>query len=337
MSVTSSHSSDFSITSNIFLFGSSLDYSTDSLPTTFAFPEISPPKSQKRADIIQEAQQQNHHTTFFSKLGLYDIKLAMERGVCNAPLGFRPAVKGEYCNSGHCVFYTTVIERGIGLPLHHFFIEILNFYNLAPAQVSPVAWCHMLGTLLIYRKLKMGVPALVEWRSFYKLQNSPDNLGMYFFTNWPGGEALLITKTPNNIGEWKICFFWLAIDHGSYSLRREFGEPRGFPPMFFFVFNLIFLAKLIISPISLTALEAFEQPTITGADTANITKAYNLEDTTLKNINKIPYGISAKAFRALKTTSEAQEIIKKIQLNPANHSNLKRTSSAKAAITTAAK
>lgn len=50
-------------------------------------------------------------------------------------MGYRCVIEDERCNSvvpEHATFYTTVIERGVEIPLHPFFIEILDFYNLAP-------------------------------------------------------------------------------------------------------------------------------------------------------------------------------------------------------------
>lgn len=36
-----------------------------------------------------------------------------------------------------------VLKDGIGLLIHPFFYDILESYKIAPTQLSPLAWCHM--------------------------------------------------------------------------------------------------------------------------------------------------------------------------------------------------
>lgn len=117
-------------------------------------------------------------------------------------MGFHRANENERCDTivpNHAALYTTVIERGVGIPLHLFFMDVLVFYNLAPAQLSLVAWCHMLGTLILFHQEDMGVPTLMEWHHFYHLENIFGEGNLFYFTKWPGGEAPLIVKPPSNI------------------------------------------------------------------------------------------------------------------------------------------
>lgn len=139
----------------------------------------------------------------------------MAKSVFSMPIGYRAATEDERCNSvvpEHVAFYTIVIERGIGLPLHPFYFDILDFYNLAPAQLLYIPWFHMLGTLHLYCKENLGVPTVTEWHNFYCLQEAAEGEGLYYFTKWAGGEPPLITNLPSSIGEWKTKYFWLHED-----------------------------------------------------------------------------------------------------------------------------
>lgn len=138
----------------------------DSSPTFFKFPEMSPPKTRKEGVKVIQEDQQHPHTNYASSLKADNIEITLRMSVCDAPMRFRRASENKLCYSivpNHAAFYTTVIEHGIGIPLHPFFIDVLDFYNLASAQLSPMAWCHMLGTLILFRQEGMGVPTLMEW------------------------------------------------------------------------------------------------------------------------------------------------------------------------------
>lgn len=145
-----SHSSDSS-----FYASSTTNHSFNSLPALFALPEMAPPKARREGKAPIGPAQQRVHTTYQTNVKQFDIAVSIERSVCSPPLSYRAAIESERCNSlisEHTAFYTPVLERGIGLPLRPFFKDILDFYNFAPAQLSPLPWCHRLGTLLLYRK-----------------------------------------------------------------------------------------------------------------------------------------------------------------------------------------
>lgn len=114
---------------------------------------MSPPKPKKEGRKAIQSAQQHSHTNYISILMAEDVEIALRRSVCDALLGFQCAHEFERCDSviaEHVAFYTTVVERGVGIPLHPFFLDVLDFYNLAIAQLSPVSWCYMLETLILF-------------------------------------------------------------------------------------------------------------------------------------------------------------------------------------------
>lgn len=115
--------------------------------------------------------------------------VALERSVCDIDRVYRPAIASEWCDSdvpGHVSFCTTVLEWGIGLPMHPFFVDFLDFYNLSPTQLTLVSWLYMMAALILYHREGLGIPTVTEWRNSYKLQISCKEGKLYYFTKWSG-------------------------------------------------------------------------------------------------------------------------------------------------------
>ncbi|KAK3022753.1 hypothetical protein RJ639_045618 [Escallonia herrerae] len=95
--------------------------------------------------------------TLRSKLSSYDLKLLRER--CEIP----PSIKLWLPDEGESTNMTTIDDisvywdmfiNGFRVPLHPFFIKVLNAYSLAPGQFSPHAWRFI--SFFIYQCYKLG-------------------------------------------------------------------------------------------------------------------------------------------------------------------------------------
>ncbi|KAK3004621.1 hypothetical protein RJ639_019139 [Escallonia herrerae] len=96
--------------------------------------------------------------TLRSKLSSYDLKLLRER--CE----ILPIIKLRLPDENESANMTTIDEIGVywdmfingfKVPLHPFFIKVLNAYGLAPGQFSPHAWRFM--SFFIYQCHKLGL------------------------------------------------------------------------------------------------------------------------------------------------------------------------------------
>lgn len=67
-------------------------------------------------------------------------------------------------------FYTRVIEDGVGFPIHPFFCDVLDSYGIVVGQLTPLAWCHMAGMLLLWGDLYKKTPSLGIWHHIYRLK-----------------------------------------------------------------------------------------------------------------------------------------------------------------------
>lgn len=124
-------------------------------------------------------------------------------------------------------FYSRVLSVGVGVPIHPFFISILGSYGIAPTQINPVAWCHMMGVFLLWDDLGFGEPSLNVWHYLYKIHPIGDHPGFYYFTRWATGKGIMVEKLSNSAGSWRERFFFLDVATGGKGLLEEFAKASG--------------------------------------------------------------------------------------------------------------
>lgn len=74
----------------------------------------------------------------------HDIAVAIEQSVYDIDSVYHPAIARQWCDSevsGHLTFYMIVIERGVGFPLHPFFVDILDFTISPLPNLLPYPGC----------------------------------------------------------------------------------------------------------------------------------------------------------------------------------------------------
>lgn len=124
-------------------------------------------------------------------------------------------------------FYSQALALGIGLPVHPFFISVLNSYGLAPGQLTPFAWCNLLGTYFFWSDLGFGEPSLNVWHYLYRAQQVNGHPLFYFFTKRLSDRGPLLSNYPSSSGNWRMRFFHLDVATGGVGLREEFAEASG--------------------------------------------------------------------------------------------------------------
>ena len=66
-----------------------------------------------------------------------------------------------------------MLNSGVGLPFHPYVRRILHALGLAPAQLSPKAWCCIVGMWSLWCYLGFNDPSVVEFQSFFHPQRCP--------------------------------------------------------------------------------------------------------------------------------------------------------------------
>ncbi|KAK1352367.1 hypothetical protein POM88_053306 [Heracleum sosnowskyi] len=100
------------------------------------------------------------------------------------------------------------IPLGVGAPLHPWLRQIVDWYQIAPIQLSPNSYRMALGLFITHKELKYPDPTMLELSWFFSLQSNIP--GYYFLVPWRDhmGKGINDGKV-SNIKDWKERFFYL--------------------------------------------------------------------------------------------------------------------------------
>ena len=119
-----------------------------------------------------------------------------------------------------------LVRLGIGPPLHPYFRSIIEWFDIAPIQLSPNGWKLAIALYMLYRDHNNRAPTMEDLSYFFRLGAS--SLGYYYLVVW---------KTHNSTGwsegktsnekKWKEPFFYTWPDE---RIRTQFNtKPSKFP------------------------------------------------------------------------------------------------------------
>ena len=104
-----------------------------------------------------------------------------------------------------------LVKLGIGPPLHPYFRSIIEWFNIAPIQLSPNGWKLAIALYMLYQDHNNRAPTMEDLSYFFRLGAS--SLGYYYLVVW---------KTHNSTGwsegktsnekKWKEPFFYTRPD-----------------------------------------------------------------------------------------------------------------------------
>lgn len=219
-------------------------------------------------------------------------------------------------------FYSKMMCLGAGVPIHPFFISILDSYGIAPGQLTPFAWCHMMGVYYIWTDLGFGVPSLNVWHYLYKIHPVSGHPYFYFFTKWPKGKNVLTREFPNSSGSWRERFFFLDIATGGPGLRDEFSIASG---CLYFLFHSTFMTCLDIYLYTCVFCVAgsIPQASLSEDESKQVEVAYSIEDRTWKVISK-GRRICAMGKFSMKEDKEKLKALARAARDKTSGPNLKR-------------
>ena len=111
-----------------------------------------------------------------------------------------------------------LVKLGIGPPLHPYFKSIIEWYDIAPIQLSPNSWKLAIALYMLYRDHNNRAPTMEDLSFFFRLGAS--SYGYYYlvvwkthnFTGWSEG------KTSHD-KKWKEPFFYTWPDE---RIRTQF-------------------------------------------------------------------------------------------------------------------
>ncbi|KAM7526203.1 hypothetical protein LguiA_016105 [Lonicera macranthoides] len=146
-----------------------------------------------------------------------------------------PKKRACYYRPGEVYFYKVAFEHGLRFPIDDYVRELLVTMNLAPAQVSPIMWSCLIGTMLIFMAVsaKSHDISIKEFITLFQPKDSGGkNKGIF---NCPSrlGSSKINFGLLDNIPNWKKRFFFVSwVDwehalryHSIHDLKRWFLEP----------------------------------------------------------------------------------------------------------------
>lgn len=91
-------------------------------------------------------------------------------------------------------------------PLHPTIIEILQFYNICPVQLTHNAWRDIIGFIIVETSVPISVNVAV-FASIYRIQQHFDAKSLWYFVSWSKTKPLIDTSTKTK--GWKSRFFYV--------------------------------------------------------------------------------------------------------------------------------
>ena len=108
------------------------------------------------------------------------------------------------------VLTNKLVELGFGSPIHPFLLEITNFYNIAPIQLSPNSYRMIIGLYIMYRKKGFPPPTMTEISHFVGIRRSGNDLGFFYVALYPSHNRKgFSVGNPSNMKLWKPDYFYL--------------------------------------------------------------------------------------------------------------------------------
>lgn len=100
------------------------------------------------------------------------------------------------------------IALRLGAPLHLYYRSLLEFFDIAPMQLSPNSYRLAAALLILYTYLGFDPPTMIELSYFFNLGAS--NIGYYYLVVWKPlfGKVFSEGRISNTKG-WKEPFLYL--------------------------------------------------------------------------------------------------------------------------------
>lgn len=107
------------------------------------------------------------------------------------------------------IFLTAkLVSIGVGTPLHSYFKEISDWYEIAPMQLSPNGYKMAITLYMMYAFCGFDPPSMHEFSYFFSLRQS--NIGYFYLVVWRSHnrKGFFEGKTSNG-KKWKDPFFYV--------------------------------------------------------------------------------------------------------------------------------
>ncbi|XP_062090854.1 uncharacterized protein LOC133797067 isoform X2 [Humulus lupulus] len=125
---------------------------------------------------------------------------------------------------GFVAFSDSIIRSGGAFPLHPFFIKVLDYFELAPLQLSPNSWVMLSCLYVLYRQVYSRGPSISEVHYFFTLRENTSAPGFYILQKAVTLKgSSLVEGSISNRGSWKSDYFFT---YSGQTRHSSFNTPR---------------------------------------------------------------------------------------------------------------
>ncbi|KAK9219939.1 hypothetical protein WN943_008586 [Citrus x changshan-huyou] len=128
-----------------------------------------------------------------------------------------------------------MLNSGVRLPFHPYVRRILHALGLAPAQLSPKAWCCIIGMWSLWRYLGFNDPSVGEFQNLFHPQRCPKAEGFWCLSAYPNSDKILLYGEPSRQDKtWKPYHFLIkgnwefgtSTEHPEAIIQTRFCQPN---------------------------------------------------------------------------------------------------------------
>ena len=139
-------------------------------------------------------------------------------------------VPSEHCRAndppegGYFAFGLHIMPVSAHLPLRLYFIDVLEYFGIAPLQLAPNGYAILTALFVIYTQMGFTQPTPLKVNYMYTLKKIPSGgASFYYLSAWSSRKLNLIENYPSNADHWKESFFWVQQSGVSIRSFRKAG------------------------------------------------------------------------------------------------------------------
>ena len=149
-------------------------------------------------------------------------------------------------------FFDVTFDNGLRFPLHPFIKGVLQHFNVCPSQLSPNCWGILVGLLVFFRDMGLGVPSVALFLDLFSAKETAE--GFLYFSR-RSDAPLVIFDLPSSHRLWNERYFFVSGRGWEYDpLDKDdtLGVPVAWTtpenlPEYCFVFDIVLVRSLGIS------------------------------------------------------------------------------------------
>ena len=111
-------------------------------------------------------------------------------------------------------FFEVAFENGLRFPLHPFIKRVLQHFNVYRSQLSPNFWGILVGLLVVFRDIGLGVPSIALLLDFFSVKDVVEG---FLYISKRSNANLIILDLPFSHKYWKEHYFFVSGRHWEYN------------------------------------------------------------------------------------------------------------------------